>query len=89
MPWTSPAIVAAVGQAYPGDDGRRHPVRPVSAAAWSRRHYGDVVSAPRPQILQLLICDIDMSAVDSARETLAVLRNRSEFTQSDKAESRG
>lgn len=79
--------VAAVGQAYPGD---------VAAASGPTGVGGSLVVAPFGDVVcaaaadpELLICDIDVSAVDSARETLAVLRNRSPFTQSNKAESRG
>ena len=36
---------------------------------------------------QLLITDIDLDAAQKARETIAVLRNRSEFTHVGKAES--
>jgi hypothetical protein len=38
---------------------------------------------------QLLVCDIDLDAVTSARQTLAVLSNRADFVQVGKAESRG
>jgi hypothetical protein len=36
-----------------------------------------------------LVTDIDIDRVAPTRETLAVLRNRSEFAQIDKAESPG
>jgi deaminated glutathione amidase len=38
---------------------------------------------------QLLVADLDLSAVDAARDSIAVLRNRTEFSRSGKAESRG
>ena len=38
---------------------------------------------------ELLICDVDPEVTDQARDTLAVLRNRTEAAQPDKAESRG
>ncbi len=62
--------------------------RPASAAAWwpprSARWW-----PRRAPIPQLLVADVDIDRVPSVRETLAVLRNRSEFAQIDKAESRG
>ncbi|GFG72055.1 carbon-nitrogen hydrolase family protein [Mycolicibacter senuensis] len=38
---------------------------------------------------QLLVCDIDLDVVTTARRTLAVLSNRADFVQVGKAESRG
>jgi len=80
-------FVAAVGQAYPGDK---------VAAAGPTGVGGSVVASPYGQTVagagadpELLICDIDLETVARARDTLAVLRNRAEFTQADKAESRG
>ena len=80
-------FVAAVDQAYPGDE---------IAAAGPTGVGGSLVASPYGEVLsaagadpQLLICDIDIDTVDTARDTLAVLRNRSEFAQPDKAESRG
>ena len=65
----------------PGLPGRRDsPLsdRPASAAAWSRRRsvrcWPSAGSDP-----QLLITDIDLDAAQKARDTIAVLRNRSEF----------
>jgi deaminated glutathione amidase len=80
-------FVAAVGQAYPGDE---------IAAAGPTGVGGSLIASPYGEVLsaagadpQLLICDVDIATVETARETLAVLHNRSEFTQPDKAESRG
>jgi predicted amidohydrolase len=79
-------FVAAVDQAYPGDE---------IAAGAPTGVGGSVVVSPLGEPLatagaepQLLTCDIDVAKADKARETLAVLRNRSEFAQLDKAESR-
>jgi len=36
---------------------------------------------------QLLVSDLDLAAAQKARETIAVLRNRSELTYPGKAES--
>ena len=80
-------FIAAVDQAYPGDE---------IAATGPTGVGGSVVAGPDGQFVasagddpQLLVCDIDTDQVGKARETLAVLRNRSEFAQVDKAESRG
>ena len=80
-------FVAAVGQAYPGDE---------IAAVGPTGVGGSLVASPLGEVLaaagadpQLLITDIDLDAVQKARDTIAVLRNRSEFAQPGKAESRG
>jgi predicted amidohydrolase len=79
-------FVAAVDQAYPGDD---------IAAIGPTGVGGSVVASPYGVVIasagadpQLLMCDLDVESVDKARDTLAVLRNRSELAQADKAESR-
>ena len=80
-------FVAAVDQAYPGDE---------VAAVGPTGVGGSLVASPYGDALavagadpDLLTCDIDLESVDTARTTLAVLSNRREFTQLDKAESRG
>jgi predicted amidohydrolase len=80
-------FVAAVGQAYPGD---RVAVTGPTGAGGSlvASPYGDVVASAGTDP-QLLVSDIDLDSVEKARDTLAVLRNRSELAQTDKAESRG
>jgi predicted amidohydrolase len=80
-------FVAAVGQAYPGDEVAASGPTGVGGSLIASPH-GEVISAAGADP-QLLICDIDIDTVDTARDTLAVLRNRSEFAQADKAESRG
>jgi predicted amidohydrolase len=78
-------IVAAVGQAYPGDE---------IAALGPTGVGGSLVATALGEVQasagadpQLLITDIDLAAAQQARETIAVLRNRSEFTHLGKAES--
>ena len=81
------AVIAAVDQAYPGDE---------IAAAGPTGVGGSLVVSPTGAVLaaagadpQLLVADIDLAAVESARDTIAVLRNRSEFTHVGRAESLG
>ena len=80
-------FVAAVDQAYPGDE---------IAAFGPTGVGGSLVAAPLGEVVasagadpQLLISDIDLDTAQKARETIAVLRNRSEFTHVGKAESLG
>lgn len=80
-------FVAAVGQAYPGDEIAR--IGPTGVG-------GSLVASPYGEVIasagadeQLLVCDVDPAVVASARDTLAVLRNRSASAQTDRAESRG
>ena len=80
-------FVAAVGQAYPGDEIAAAGPTGVGGSLFASP-YGEVLSAAGPDP-QLLIYDVDVESVERARETLAVLRNRPEFAQPDKAESRG
>jgi predicted amidohydrolase len=83
----STSFVAAVGQADPGPTLSGTPA-PTGIG-------GSLLASPTGEVLasagadpQLLVGDIDLAAVDTARDTIAVLRNRSEFAQSDRAESR-
>ena len=80
-------FIAAVGQAYPGDE---------IAAVGPTGVGGSVVVSPTGDGAasagadpQLLVTDIDLGSRETARDTIAVLRNRSEFTHVGKAESRG
>jgi predicted amidohydrolase len=80
-------FIAAVGQAYPGDE---------IAAAGPTGVGGSLVASPVGEVVasagadpQLLISDIDIDAASKARETIAVLRNRAESTHLGRAESRG
>ncbi|RDH77185.1 carbon-nitrogen hydrolase family protein [Mycolicibacterium moriokaense] len=80
------SFVAAVGQAYPGDEIAK--VGPTGVG-------GSVVASPLGEVVDaagadpsLLVTDIDPDAVASVRDTIAVLRNRSTLAQPDRAESR-
>ena len=80
-------VIAAVGQAYPGDE---------IAATGPTGVGGSLVVSPTGTVQasagadpQLLVADVDLEAVETARDTIAVLRNRSEFTHVGKAQSRG
>ena len=80
-------FVAAVGQAYPGDELAA--VGPVGVG-------GSLVASAVGEVLasagadpQLLVSDLDLDAAQKARETIAVFRNRQEFTKLGKAESPG
>jgi predicted amidohydrolase len=80
-------FVAAVGQAYPGDE---------IAASGPTGVGGSLVATPVGSILtsagpdpQLLVADLDLDAAAKTRETIAVLRNRSEFAHVGKAQSLG
>jgi predicted amidohydrolase len=55
---------------------------------------GSLVTSPLGEVLvsagpdpQLLLCDIDIDSIGAVRNSLPVLRNRSEFAQTDAAES--
>jgi predicted amidohydrolase len=72
------SFVAAVDQAYPGDE---------IAAVGPTGVGGSVVVSPLGEVVaatgpdqQLLVSDLDLAAVETARESIAVLRNRTEFT---------
>src|SRR5215208_2957680 len=71
------SFVAAVGQAYPGDE---------IAAIGPTGVGGSVVASPLGEVVDaagaepsLLVSDIDTDTVASVRDTIAVLRNRSDF----------
>jgi len=78
-------VVAAIGQAYPGDEIAK--VGPTGVG-------GSLVASALGEVLasagadpQLLVCDVDLDAARKARETVAVMSNRSEFTHVRKAQS--
>ncbi len=80
------SFVAAVGQAYPGDE---------IAAIGPTGVGGSVVASPLGEVVDvagaepsLLVTDIDTETVQSVRDTIAVLRNRSDFADVHRAESR-
>jgi predicted amidohydrolase len=81
------SVVAAVDQAYPGDE---------VAAVGPTGVGGSLVCSPTGEVLavagadkQLLVVDVDIDPVAKARDTIAVLRNRTQFAQSGKAQSQG
>lgn len=85
----STCFIAAVGQGYPGDELARASKAPTGVG-------GSLVASPLGEVLasagpdpELVVADIDVDSVPTVRETLGVLRNRSEFAQIDRAESRG
>jgi predicted amidohydrolase len=85
----STSFVAAAGQAYPGDELAAALGAPMGVG-------GSLVASPLGEVVAqagaepgLVVADIDLAAVTAARDTLAVLRNRSAIPHLDKAESRG
>lgn len=86
----SMSFVAAVGQADPGDSL----TGPGAASSAPTGVGGSLVVSPLGEVVaaagaapQLLVADIEPEHVARARESLAVLRNRSSFTRLDSAES--
>jgi predicted amidohydrolase len=80
-------FVAAVGQAYPGDEIAASGPTGVGGSLVATA-VGEVLTSTGPDP-QLLVADLDLDAAAKTRETIAVLRNRSEFTHAGKAESLG
>jgi deaminated glutathione amidase len=83
----SGSFLAAVGQADPGPALSGTPAPTGIGGSLLASPTGEVLASAGPDP-QLLLADIDIDAVDAARDTIAVLRNRSEFAHIDKAESR-
>jgi deaminated glutathione amidase len=82
------SFIAAAGQAYPGPE--------VAVKGAPAGVGGSLVASPLGTVVavagaepRLVIADIDLAAVDDARNTVAVLRNRAPIGRPDKAESRG
>ena len=82
----SMSYVAAAGQADPGDA--------LSGSGAPTGVGGSLVASPLGEVVasagdrpQLVVADIDVRRVTEARENIAVLRNRSDFAQIDRAES--
>jgi predicted amidohydrolase len=80
------SFVGAVGQAYPGDEIAD--LGPTGVG-------GSVVASPLGEVIEaagpdpsLIVSDIDPNAVQSVRDTIAVLRNRADLAESHRAESR-
>jgi predicted amidohydrolase len=83
------SFVAATGQAYPGRELAEQAGAPVGVG-------GSLVASPFGEVIadagadpQLVVADVDLDAVTAARDSVAVLQNRSVFAQPHKAESRG
>ncbi len=83
----STCFVAAVDQAYPGRE---------IAALGPTGAGGSLLAAPTGRVVtsagtdpEVLVAEIDLDEVRAARESIAVLRNRCEFTHAGKAESLG
>lgn len=88
----SMSYVAAVGQADPGDTG----TKPGSGSGAPMGVGGSLVASPLGEVVasaggdpQLVVADIDVERVAAARDSIAVLRNRSDFARVDRAESAG
>jgi predicted amidohydrolase len=86
----SMSYVAAAGQADP--DGALTGAASSSGAPTGVG--GSLVASPLGEVVasagadpQLVVADIDVDKVAAARESIAVLRNRSSFAQVDKAQS--
>ncbi|MGB9226880.1 nitrilase-related carbon-nitrogen hydrolase, partial [Mycobacterium sp.] len=84
----SMSYVAAAGQADPG--------AAASSAGAPLGVGGSLLASPLGEVVasagagpQLVVADIDLDRVTTARDTIAVLRNHSSFAQVDRAESRG
>ncbi|MGB3894752.1 carbon-nitrogen hydrolase family protein [Mycolicibacter sinensis] len=86
----STSYVVAAGQADPGEPGPANSSGAPTGVGHSliASPWGEPVASAGPEPA-LLVCDIDLEAVATARRTLAVLSNRADFVQVGKAESRG
>ncbi len=84
----SMSYVAAAGQARPEDPSTGSGAPTGVGGSLVASPFGEVVASAgdRPQ---LVVTDIDVDRVTQARDTIAVLRNRSDFAQADRAESVG
>jgi predicted amidohydrolase len=80
-------VIAAVGQAHPGEELAA--VGPTGVGGSLVVSALGEVTASAGTDPQLLVTDIDLDAARKARETVAVLRNRSEFIRVGKAQSLG
>lgn len=83
----SMSYIAAAGQADPGGA--------FSSAGAPTGVGGSLVASPLGEVItsagaepQLLVADIDVNNVSTARDNIAVLRNHTNFAQVDRAESR-
>ncbi len=81
------SVVAAVGQAYPGDEIAALGPTGVGGSVVASALGGVLASAGADPAL--LVCDVDLDAARKARETVAVMSNRSGFAHRSKAQSLG
>jgi len=81
------SVVAAVGQAYPGDEIAALGPTGVGGSVVASALGGVLASAGADPAL--LVCDVDLDAARRARETVAVMSNRSGFAHRSKAQSLG
>jgi deaminated glutathione amidase len=84
----SMSYVAAAGQANPGDA--------LTGSGAPNGVGGSLVASPLGEVVasagdrpQLVVADIDVDRVAEARDNIAVLRNRTDFAQIDRAQSVG
>jgi len=84
----STSYVAAAGQADPGDS--------LTGSGAPTGVGGSLVASPLGEVVasagdrpQLMVADIDVDTVAQARDSIAVLRNRSDFAQANRAQSVG
>jgi len=84
----STSYVAAAGQADPGDS--------LTGSGAPTGVGGSLVASPLGEVVasagdrpQLMVADIDVDRVAQARDSIAVLRNRSDFAQANRAQSVG
>jgi deaminated glutathione amidase len=81
------SVVAAVGQAYPGDEIAALGPTGVGGSVVASALGGVLASAGADPAL--LVCDVDLDAARKARETVAVMSNRSGFAHRSRAQSLG
>ncbi|BBZ73327.1 carbon-nitrogen hydrolase family protein [Mycobacterium paraseoulense] len=84
----SMTYVAATGQADPGESLTASGAPTGVGGSLVASPFGEVVASAGPGP-QLVVADIDLDRVAKARESIAVLRNHSDFVQLDRAESVG
>lgn len=81
------AVVAAVDQAYPGDQIAATGPTGVGASVVASAT-GEVLAEAGADV-QLLVTDIDLALADKARDSIAVLDNRTAFASASRAQSLG
>ena len=84
----SMSYVAAAGQADPGASLTSSGAPTGVGGSLLASPFGEVVASAGPSP-ELVVADLDVDKVAAARDSIAVLRNRSDFAQADKAESVG